>query len=327
MEDAILEPALPIVDPHHHLYARNHWADNGPYLLREFASDLGSGHNVQATVYVECGNFNRLSGPEHLRSTGEAAFATVIGRLADTGIFGPARVAQGIIAHVDLRLGDHLEEVLWALHAASEGRVRGIRSATVWDADTGLAPGGRSFAPQGLMADPAFRAGVAQLQSHGLVYDAWQFYPQLDELCDLADALPNSQIICGHCGGLVGKNAYAGPENFGRWRSKISALAQRPNVMMKLGGLAHERNGFGFRSKAEKPSADALVSLWRPYIESCIEAFGAERCMFESNYPVDGVAADYRTLWTVFKRIAAGCSDDEKANLFAGTARRAYRLD
>jgi L-fuconolactonase len=326
MNEAVPEPELPIVDPHHHLYPSNHWADGSPYLLREFAADLASGHRIVSTVYVECGNLQRLTGPEHLRSTGEAAFAAVIGRLADTGKFGPARICEAFIGHADLLSGALVEETVAALLEASEGRLRGIRCAATWDPDPNLSPGARPFGPRGLMATPAFRAGVAKIASLNLVYDAWQYYPQLGELGALADAIPDATIVCGHVGGLVGRGAYAGLDNFRNWKARVTDLAKRPNVLMKLGGLAHDRTGFGYRGRTVRSTEAELIADWKPYIQTCIEEFGAARCMFESNFPVDSVAADYRTLWNVFKKIVAGASTDEKSALFAGTARRVYRL-
>jgi L-fuconolactonase len=326
MNKAVPEPELPIIDPHHHLYPSNHWADGSPYLLREFAADVGVSHRIVSTIYVECGNLQRLTGPAHLRPVGEAAFAAVMGRLADTGKFGPTRICEAFIGHADLLSGALLEETLAALLEASEGRLRGIRSSTTWDPDPNLSPGARAFAPQGLMTQPGFRAGVAKLSSFNLVYDAWQYYPQLGELGALADAVPDARIVCGHCGGLVGRGAYSGPDNFQNWKARVIELARRPNVVMKIGGLSHERTGFGYRGRPARPTEEQLIADWAPYIQTCIEAFGAARCMFESNFPVDSVAADYATLWTVFKKVAAGCSTDEKAALFAGTARRVYRL-
>ena len=326
MSVTVPDPDLPIIDAHHHLFARNHWAGGVPYLLPEFAADLASGHNVVSTVYVECGTLDRTDGPEHLRGLGEAAFVAVMARLAETGAFGPARMCEALVAHADLMRGDVLPEVLDGLDSASEGRLRSIRCATNWDADQNLAPGTRPFGQRWLMAEPAFRDGVRLLAARGLAYDAWQYYPQLPELADLAAAIPEATIIAGHCGGLVGRNAYAGPDNFSHWRAAVIELARRPNVVMKLGGLSHDRTGFGYGGRPQRPSADELVADWGPYIETCVEAFGADRCLFESNFPVDAVAADYRTLWTVFKRTVAGCSDDEKRALFAGTARRVYRL-
>lgn len=317
---------LPIIDPHHHLYPANPWQDGGgPYLLPEFAADLAS-HRIVSTVFVECSQLYRRDGPEHLRGRGEAEFVAVTGRLSETGRFGPTRVCEGFVGRVELEMGEAVEEVLAALADASEGRLRGVRSPTVWDPDPRINASKRPFAPQGIMADPGFRAGLARLAARDLVYDAWQFHPQLGELADLADAVPDATIVCGHCGGLLGNRAYAAPETFGAWRALVRDLARRPNVTMKLGGLANDRTGFRFRDRAIPATADELVELWRPYIETCIEAFGPDRCMFESNFPVDMVATDYGTLWTVYKRIAASYSPDEKAALFAGVARRVYRL-
>lgn len=326
MVDLVPDADLPIVDAHHHLYARNHWAHDTPYLLREFSADAGSGHHIVSTVYVECGTLNRQGGPAHLRTAGEAAFVAVVGKLADSGAFGATRVAEGYVGHADLSDGDHLEETLAALEEASEGRLRGIRSSAAWDADVAVSPGTRAFSPPGLMRDPTFRAGVRTLAKHGLVYDAWQYHPQLRELAELADAVPLAAIVCGHCGGLLGNRNYATPDNFGHWHAQVTELARRPNVLMKLGGLVSARTGFGFHTRERKATQDELIELWKPYILTCIEAFGADRCMFESNFPVDAVAADYRTLWTVFKRIVSGASATEKAALFAGTARRIYTL-
>ena len=320
------DPELPIIDPHHHLFPHNQWDSGGPYLLPEFAQDLASGHNVVSTVYVECGTLAAKDGPEHLRSIGEAAFVAVMARLAETGAFGPVRMCEGFVGHADLLGGDRLDQTLDGLMAASEGRLRSIRCATVWDADPDLAPGTRPFGPPHLQTRPEFRDGVRNLAGRGLVYDAWQYYPQLEDLCDLAEAVPDATIVAGHCGGLVGRGAYANAGNFGSWKAMVTRLARQPNVCMKIGGLSHDRTGFGYRARPLRPGEDELVRDWAPYVETCIEVFGAERCMFESNFPVDAVAADYRTLWTVFKRIAAGCSPDEKLALFSGTARKVYRL-
>jgi L-fuconolactonase len=325
--EAVPDPDLPIIDPHHHLYPDNDWIEGGgPFLLQEFARDLANGHNVISTVYVECSQLYRKTGPEHLRSMGEAEFAAVTARLAETGHFGTARVCEGVVAYADLSMGDAVEEMLEALIDASDGRLRGIRCPTNWDPDPQINPSSRPFAPPRLMADPSFRAGVARLTAHDLVYDAWQYYPQLGELAELAAAMTDTMFVSGHCGGLLGKRAYSGLDNFANWKAQITELAKRPNVVMKLGGLANERTGFGFRDRATSPTEAELIATWGPYIETCIEAFGADRCMFESNFPVDMIAADYRTLWTVFKKIAAGASADEQAALFAGTARRVYRL-
>jgi L-fuconolactonase len=323
--ECVLDPDLPIVDPHHHFYSRNHWsADHSPYLIDEIASDMASGHNVCATVYVECGEPWRNDGPAHLRPVEEVEFVSDQLRKA-RGVHHPG-ICAGIVARVDLTLGDLVDEAIDALEEASEGRLRGIRSPTTWDPDPEVLSGGRRFAPKGLMAEARFRDGVSRLARRGLVYDAWQFYPQLTELADLARAVPDATVVAGHCGGLLGKQVYASPENYSNWKAQILELAKCPNVTMKLGGLANDRTGFGFQARNGDVPAAELIATWSPYIMTCIEAFGADRCMFESNFPVDRSATDYRTLWNVFKAIVAQASLDEKQLLFAGCAQRVYNL-
>ncbi|MDE8652432.1 amidohydrolase family protein [Novosphingobium album (ex Liu et al. 2023)] len=316
------------MDAHHHLYPSNHWADDhGSYLIEEFSADLRAGHNVVATIYVECGQHYRTSGPEHLRSAGEAEFAASVARAAQSGAYGPACICDRFVGRADFMAGERVEEVIEELALASDGRLCGLRSPANWDADPLINSGSRAFAQQGLMAEPSFREALTRVSRHGLAFDAWQFYPQLGELADLARACPDAVIIAGHCGGLIGKGRYAGGDNFTRWKARVAELAECSNVFMKLGGLANDRTGFGFQQRQGNIAEDELVATWSPYILSCIEVFGPDRCMFESNFPVDMCATDYRTLWTVFKKIVAGASDDEKRALFAGTALRAYNFE
>ena len=88
----------------------------------------------------------------------------------------------------------------------------------------------------------------------------------------------------------------------------------------------HADVGFTVHTGELPPSSEELAAGWRPYIETCIAAFGTERAMFESNFPVDKGSCGYAALWNAFKRIAAGCSAAEKAALFVGTATKFYRL-
>jgi L-fuconolactonase len=320
---AVLDPELPIVDCHHHLWVR----PNGRYLVEEFAADLASGHNVVATVYVECGAMFRKHGPEAFKTVGEAEFVAGMAAMSDSGQFGPARICAGFVGALDFTLGDAAGEVLDALAVASGGRLRGIRGVATWDADVRINTGIRPFGPRNLLAHPQFRKAFAQLMRRGLVYDAWQYHPQLPDVCALADDFPHAPIVVNHCGGLLGINAYAGPETFEQWRHLVTDVARRPNTLMKLGGLAAGRCGFGFHDMVPRPSAERLAELWRPYVHTCIELFGPSRCMFESNVPPDHVAGSYRTLWNALKLLAAGCSPAEKSALFADTARRVYRLE
>ena len=174
-----------------------------------------------------------------------------------------------------------------------------------------------------MLADAGFRAGIACLAARGLVYDAWQYYSQLPEVGALADALPHAAIVVNHCGGVLGLGRHGGPDLFPRWKALVTEAARRPNIYMKLGGLGGRRSGL-VEGRAAGPQV--LADAFRPYIETCIELFGADRCMFESNVPPDAVAGSYATIWNAFKMIAAGCSPAEKAALFSGTARRVYRL-
>jgi L-fuconolactonase len=318
-----IDPDLPIIDCHHHLWYPH--ADR--YFTDAFQKDItDSGHNVIATVYVECSVMYRKRGPEHLRTVGEAEFVAGMAAMGDSGTFGPTRISAAYIGAANLALGDRVDEVLDALALASGGRLRGIRGTANWDEDAAVNTGSRPMAPRGLLLDSRYQAGVARMAKRGLVYDAWQYHPQLGDLCSLADALPDATMVVNHCGGLLGVRSYANPDNFNNWRKLVADVARRPNVHMKLGGLSGGRNGFGYQGRATPPTIDELVSNWRPYVESCIELFGIERCMFESNFPVDKVAGSYGALWNVFKTIIASCSRDEKVALLGRNSMKIYSI-
>jgi L-fuconolactonase len=245
-----------------------------------------------------------------------------------SGLYGDVRVGAGIVGHADLRRGAAVEEVLRAHIAAAPDRFRGIRQSASWDADPAVLGPLSGRAPAGLYRDAKFRDGFAVLARLGLSFDAWLLEPQIPELVDLAQAFPETPIVLDHVGTPLGIAAYAGKREarFGDWRTSIRALADCPNTAVKLGGLAMPFAGFGSFDASPRASSEMLAREWKPYIETCIEAFGAARCMFESNFPVDSLGCDYATLWNAFKRLAAGCSADEKAALFSGTAARVYRL-
>jgi predicted TIM-barrel fold metal-dependent hydrolase len=337
--EPILEPDLPIVDPHHHLWDRTALAPTLPpitheferivhrtprYLLDELLGDLRSGHHVVATVYVECGAMYRADGPVALQPVGETEFVNGVAAMSASGIYGPVRTCAGIVGHADLMLGDAVGEVLEAHLAAAPVRFRGIRHSASWDADaTVLGPLARR--PQGVFRDATFRRGFAQLAPHGLSFDAWLLEPQLGDLIDLARAFPDTSIILDHVGTPLGIAAYAGrrDERFAAWKASIIELAKSANVTVKLGGLAMPFGGF---DTGDAPTSERLAELWRPYIETCIAAFGVQRCMFESNFPVDLYTCSYAVLWNALKRVATGASADEKTALFSGTAKRVYRL-
>jgi L-fuconolactonase len=322
--EPILEPGLPIIDPHHHLWDRPGWR----YLLDELLADTGTGHNIIATVFVQARAMVRATGPEELRPVGETEFVNGVAAMSASGIYGKTKVCAGIVGHADLTLGTRVEPVLAAHIRAGGDRFRGIRHITAWDGDDSIRNPAYS-PPPGLLADKAFRDGFAVLCRLGLSFDAWLYHPQIKELTDLARAFPDARIVLNHVGGPIGIGPYAAKrkEVFAAWTASIKALAACPNVCVKVGGLGMRMGGFGFHEKAEPPSSGTLAAAWRPYVETCIEAFGPSRCMFESNFPVDKGSYSYPVFWNACKLLAKAASHGEKADLFAGTAARFYRLD
>jgi L-fuconolactonase len=323
--EEIIEPELPIVDPHHHLWDR----PNYRYLLPELLADIGSGHNIRATLFEECREMYRADGPQELKSLGETEFVCGVAAMSASGKYGPARCCAGMIGNVDLRIGAGAREILERHVILSDGRFLGIRRGSVWHADPSLQAFNTTGAPEGLLLDPSFREGFAALGPLGLSFDAWLLQTQLNDVVDLARAYPQTTIVLNHVGGPLAIGPYAGKreEAFTEWRSGIRAVASCPNTYVKLGGLGMKLIGFTFYENNQPPSSQDLEKAWRPYVETCIEAFGPHRAMFESNFPVDKGTCSYQVLWNTFKRIAAGYSADEKTALFSGAAAKAYHLN
>lgn len=318
----VLDPRLPIIDAHHHL-----WIEHGvPYLGPEIVADVGDGHAIGATVFVQANYNYRDDLPAHLAPIGETEAAAAISReCAASGC--PTKVASAIVAHADLMLGERLAEVLDAHEAAGQGAFRGIRHSTSRDPHF---PEGIVVrpAPEGLLGDAAYRAGMATLAARGISYDAMLYSSQIGELTSAARVLPDLSIVLDHIGCIIGVGPYRGreQETFQEWRAAMAGLAQCPNVAVKIGGFGMIVCGPLWHEAEVPPSSAALAEAWRPYVESCIELFGADRCMFESNFPVDKAMYSYRTVWNAFKRLAAGASGDERHALFSGTAARVYRI-
>lgn len=346
MSEAILEPDLQIIDPHHHLWDLRPMlpvlpephhdfiaaiAGAAHYTFDQLQADtkggLPGGHNVVGTCFMECGAFYNPAYGDALKVVGEVEFVNGVAAQAASGLYGAYRLCHAIIGHADLTLGDGARPVLEALIAASS-RLRGIRHQGAWDADPAVL-GAPFHAPEGLYRDATFRAGFRYLGELGLTFDAWVLEPQIGDVIDLARAFPDQPIVLDHCGTPLNIARYRGTlsETFGRWQSSIRELALCPNVSVKLGGLAMAFCGMPEEGPAKGLGSEALAPMWRPYIETCIEAFGPERAMFESNYPVDRWGASYDVLWNAFKRLSAGASDAEKRALFAGTAARVYGIE
>ena len=320
--EEILEPALPICDPHHHL-----WDHPGRrYLLDELLADTGSGHNVVATVFVECMSMYRAAGPAALRPVGETEFVNGVAAMSASGGFGPTRVAAGIVGFADLTRGEWAKPVLEA-HVRTSARFRGIRHAAGWDASDKVR-NSHTNPPAGLLADPSFRRGFSELGRRGLSFDAWLYHPQLGELIDLARAFPQVPIVLDHFGGPLGIGPYEGKraEIFTAWKGAFRELAGCPNVVAKLGGLVMPLNNFGFHRRDRPATSAELVEATRDWDLHAIDCFGPARCMLESNFPVDRASCSYAVLWNSFKKIAAGFSAADKAALFHDTAARFYGL-
>jgi len=317
-----LEPELPIVDAHHHLWDR----PDDPYLLDDFLADAAGGHAVRASVFIECRTCYRSDGDPLFQPLGETEFVAMAAAHAAARP-GGTRVADGIVGFADLRAGAAIHPVLEAQIEAGAGRFRGIRQIAAWHPDP-AARGSVAMPPPMLFLDPVFREGFAQLAPLGLSFDAWAYHTQLAELRDLADAFPETRIVLNHVGGAIGIGPYARRRRhvFAAWSAAIRELSHCPNLSVKLGGLGMRLFGFGLHEGELPPDSVRLAEAWRPYIETCVEAFGPERCMFESNFPVDKASCGYTVLWNAFKRITAGWPPHERAALFHDNAVRFYRL-
>jgi L-fuconolactonase len=324
-KEPALEPDLPIIDPHHHFWETE---ARGRYLLPDLLSDLGGGHNIVSTVFLECRAMYRKSGSREMAALGEVEFVNGIAAMSASGHYGNCRVAEAIVGGGDLTVGARVRELLEAEIAAAGGRLRGLRHGVAWDKHDSVQKHASRVVAEHQVMDPKFREGMAQLAPLGLSFESWQYHPQLPDAIDLARAFPGTTIILNHVGGILGVGPYAGrrAEILTEWRKNIVELAKCQNVSMKLGGLGMVSVGFDFHERDVPPSSEDLAASWRPYIEHCIEAFGPDRCMFESNFPPDKQSGGYTELWNAFKRITSGASASEKKALYSGTAARVYRI-
>lgn len=330
-DESPLEPGLPIVDPHHHLWdlPPEPGLERRRYLIHELMADINaSGHRITHTVFMEALAMYRADGDEDLKPVGETEFANGQAAMSASGAYGPCRALAGIISNGNLRLGDDFARVLDAHIAAGNGRLRGIRFATVHEDGMSIFGWPLGDARKGAMTDPAVRLALAHLASRGLSFDTWCFHTQLHDLAELADAAPNVTVILDHVGTPLNTGRFAGKETevFAAWKAGMVELAKRPNVMVKLGGLAMDLS-IPLGARNPLTPSDVLAQRWRPLIETSIGMFGADRCMFESNFPPDAATCSYGALWNAFKRIAANYSAAEKTALFSGTAKRIYRLN
>lgn len=340
--EIVLEADRPIIDPHHHLWdwrgrephkpASQYSYDNvlrrtPRYLSEELLADLNSGHNIRATVHLECGSMYRRLDSTEMAPIGETEFVNGVAAMGASGVYGDCQLCAGIVGYADLSAGDKAAALLEAHMTASAGRFRGIRQSAAYDVDPEVIEPSPRRRP-GLYRDAQFRAGFRRLAPLNLTFDAWLLEPQLPDLIDLARAFPDTMICLDHAGTPLGVGSYSDRrvERFPTWRTSIETLAKCPNVYVKLGGLGMPYSAFPSFMAQPRASSVELAEEWQPYIEVCIEAFSPARAMFESNFPVDALTCSYATLWNTFKRLAAPYTDTEKHELFFATAARFYRI-
>jgi L-fuconolactonase len=325
-DEPIIDPDIPIIDAHHHLFD----FPSLRYMFDDYLADTQGGHRVVASVYVEAKAFMRADGPEGLRPLGEIEFANGVAAMSASGAYGDLRACAAIAGYADLRRG---EEVGWLLDralAAAPERFRSVRQIIMEhpsDAPFRYFFTGRP--PSGTYQHPKFREGFRQLAMRGLAFEATGFHLQIPEIAKLADAFPHTTIILNHMTVAMGldMNAEAKAALFKDWQASLRDIARRPNVLCKIGGLGMPTWGFGFEDRPDSIGYQELADTWRPFVESAIEIFGSDRCMFESNFPPDGRSCGYVPLWNALKHIVVGASAREKADLFYRTAARVYRID
>ncbi|MEZ3499841.1 amidohydrolase [Pantoea sp. KPR_PJ] len=323
-QETALMPELPIVDAHHHLWDRQ----SGVYLTSEFSRDIQrSGHQVRSSVYIQCRSMLRRDGPEAFRPIGEIEFASGVAAMFDSGHYGQTAGCEAIVGGASLLAGDELLPVIELMMQRSGGRLRGMRNPLAWHPDPRVVSSPVT-PPAGLAASPAFRRGAACLARAGLSLDVWVYHTQLDEIAELARALPDLHIIVDHCGGPIGTGPFADKKQqvFQAWKTSITALAALPNVSVKISGFGMTVMGYPFAQSATPPNSLTLSQAWQPLFDTLVDAFGSDRCMFASNFPVDKGMFSYGVFWNACKRLAGHASLAERENLFWRTAAARYRL-
>ena len=329
VKEEIIDPDLPIIDPHHHLWPAPSRTDGIPkdqyYLLKDLWEDTSSGHNVVKTVFVECGQGYYDKGPEAFKSVGETEF--VVGVAKESSSDPSKAQISAIVSHANMMLGDSVGEVLEAHIDKGEGLFKGIRHAGGWD-DSEEVRNSHSNPIQHIYLDDMFQRGIEQLEARNLTFDSWHYHNQIKDLTELAKNFPSLVIIHDHFGGPLGIGKYEGQREgiFKKWKEDITELAECPNVYSKLGGMAMPINGWDWHKGDRPATSDELVSAQKAYYLHTIKVFGTERCMFESNFPVDKQSISYPVLWNALKKIALGFSTKEKEDLFFNTAKKVYSL-
>ena len=327
--EKIVDQDLEIIDPHHHLWPGPPGTDGvsaeNRYLLEDLWNDTQSGHNVVKTVFVECGQGYYESGSEAMKPVGETKFVVGVAEEAKQDV-SKAQI-EGIVGHADMMLGESAREVLEAHLEEGKERFKGIRHGASWDESDEIR-NSHSNPIQSIYLDEEFQKGIEQLDALNFTLDAWNYHKQIKELTELAKCFPNLKIVQNHFGGPLGIGPYAGRREdvFSVWQESIAELAERDNVFIKIGGLAMPINGWGWHKRELPANSDEFIESHGRYYLHAIKCFGVERCMFESNFPVDKRSISYPVLWNGFKKIVEDFSTEEKEYLFYKTAAEFYSL-
>ena len=320
VKEEIIDPDRPIIDPHHHMWRTRRLPR---YLLEDLWQDTQSGHNIEKTVFMECGTEYRIDGPEHLCPLGETEF---VAAAAQAGRGHDKAQIAGIVAHTDLMQDVGVIREVCAAHAEAGGELfRGIRHGGAHDAEK-VTGWGDATPIANIFAELAFRRGVALLGELGLTYDSWHYHFQNHDFAELARAVPDAVIVLDHFGSPVGVGPYKRADVLASWRQDIADIASCENVVAKIGGLAMPPNGFGWDERELPATSDEVVEAQRDYYLHAIDCFGVERCMFESNFPVDKLSMSYHVYWNAMKKLTLDFSESDKHALFYGTAARVYSV-
>ena len=326
-KEIAIEPELKICDPHHHLWDNNKNYIQPTYLLPEILEDINSGHNIVSTVFIECGAMYNPDDPIEKQVISETEFVNGIAAMSNSGLYGTTRIAAGIVGSAPLLLGDKVAKILDKHISVAPDRFKGIRSQAAMHPD-GTIPATRARPPEGVYINDKFQEGFSHLRSRNLSFEAWCYHPQLPQLIKLCQKFNDVTIILNHFGGPLGIGSFENKEKetYEYWKKNIKELSKCENVVAKLGGIAMEINGFNWHKNSIPPSGNELINRTKGYYETTLEYFGIDRCMFESNFPVDKISCSYVNLWNGFKNLTKHYSSNERDKLFHDNAARIYKI-
>lgn len=294
-------------------------------MVDEFLGDAQDGHRVVQSVFIQC-----RTGYKHGTLDSPALETTAIAHAthANQGQASTVRVGAGIVGYADMRGGAGIAPLLDAHIASGCGRFKGVRHIVSWADGPEFQVEGYPTSP-GMMSTPEFGAALQQLAVRDLSFEAMVYHTQLGELATIARTHDDTRFVLNHIGLPLGIGAFSSLKDqaFADWRAGLQAVAGCENVYIKLGGMGMHMLGLPLDSETGPLTSQRIAEAYRPYVDECVSAFGADRCMFESNFPVDRRRCDYRTLWNAFKRIASSYTEDEKDMLFSQTARHCYGLE